>query len=113
MLQTIAAFSHTQKGDSAVLYFLESVGIYNILGKKCPYSKLFWSVLSRIRTEYGDLLHKSPYSVRMWKNMDQKNSEYGHFSRSNILEVIIWISGAFRTLPNIYDEDFLIEIING
>ena len=23
--------------------------------KKCPYSELFWSVFSRIRTEYGEI----------------------------------------------------------
>ena len=35
----------------------------------------FWSVFSRIRTEYGDFgdLHsKSPYSVRIRENTDQK-----------------------------------------
>ena len=35
----------------------------------------FWSVFSRIRTEYGEIL-------RIWKNTDQKNSEQSHFSRS-------------------------------
>ena len=25
-----------------------------VLREKCPYSKLFWSVFSGIRTEYGD-----------------------------------------------------------
>ena len=49
----------------------------NSLGKKSLYSELFWSVFSRIRTEYGDLLYKSPYSVQMWENADQKNSKYG------------------------------------
>ena len=32
----------------------------------------FWSVISRIRTEYRDLLRKSPYSVPIWENTDQK-----------------------------------------
>ena len=32
----------------------------------------FWSVFSRIRTEYGEILRISPYSVRMRKNTDQK-----------------------------------------
>ena len=26
------------------------------LSEKCPYSELFWSVFSRIRTEYGEIL---------------------------------------------------------
>ena len=48
----------------------------------CPYSELFWSTFSRIRTEYGEIWSISPYSVRMRDNADQNNSEYGHFSRS-------------------------------
>ena len=51
--------------------------------KKYPYSKLF--VLSRIRTEYGEIRSISPYLVGMGENMDQNNSEYGHFSRSDSL----------------------------
>ena len=50
--------------------------------EKCPYSELFWSTFSRIRTEYGQLLRISPYSVRMWENTDQTKYEYGLFSRS-------------------------------
>ena len=50
--------------------------------KKSPYSGLFWSAFSRIRTEYGEILRISPYSVRMRENVDQNNSEYGHFLRS-------------------------------
>ena len=52
------------------------------LRKKCPYSELFWSAFSRIRTEYGEILRISPYSVRMRVIADQNNSEYRHFSRS-------------------------------
>ena len=37
--------------------------------KKSPYLKLFWSVFSRIRIEYGEI---------------QNNSEYGHFLNSAI-----------------------------
>ena len=52
------------------------------LNKKCPYSELFWSAFSRIRTEYGEIRSISPYSVQMRENADQNNSEYGHFSRN-------------------------------
>ena len=48
----------------------------------------FWSVYSRIRTEYKDLFRKSPYSVRIWENMDQENSVFGHFSHS----AKVWVS---------------------
>ena len=43
------------------------------LREECPYSELFWSTFSRIRTEY---------SVRMRENADQNNSEYRHSFRS-------------------------------
>ena len=54
------------------------------LREKRPYLELFWSVFSRIRTEYGEILRISPYSVRMWDNTDQNNSEYGHFLRTGL-----------------------------
>ena len=49
--------------------------------------ELFWSTLSRIRTEYGEILLTSPYWVRMRENADQNNSEYGQFSRSELDDV--------------------------
>ena len=55
------------------------------LRKKCPYSELFWSVFSFIRTEYREILCISPYSARMWENADQNNSEYENFSRNAYL----------------------------
>ena len=42
--------------------------------KSVQIRSFFWSVFSRIRTEYGKILRISPYSVRMRENMDQKNS---------------------------------------
>ena len=51
------------------------------LGKKNPSSELFWSVFSRIWTEYGKILSISPYLVQMRENTDQNNSEYGNLSR--------------------------------
>ena len=47
------------------------------LRKKCAYSELLWSVFSRNRTKYGEIL-----SVQMRENTGQNNSEYGHLSRS-------------------------------
>ena len=46
--------------------------------KKCPYLKIFWSVFSRIRTEYEEIR----ITVRMREDKDQNNSKYGHFSLS-------------------------------
>ena len=42
------------------------------LRKKCPYSEFFWSIFSRIRTEYREILGISLYSVQMRENTDQK-----------------------------------------
>ena len=46
---------------------------------KCAHSEFFWSVFSRIRTEYGDLC-ESPYLVRLRENTDEKNSKYRNFN---------------------------------
>ena len=57
---------------------------YHTLREECPtkYRVFFWSVFSRIWTEYGDLLRKSPYSVQLCENTDQKNSEIRQVLRS-------------------------------
>ena len=52
------------------------------LFKMFPYSKSFWSIFSRVRTEYGFRLRKSSYSVQMPENANQENSKHGHFSSS-------------------------------
>ena len=57
--------------------------MHHTLRKKCPYSELFWSAFSRIRTEYGEMRSISPYSVRMRENADQNNSEDGYSLRSD------------------------------
>ena len=49
------------------------------LREKCPYSELFWSVFSRILTEYGEIQSISPDLVQMRENMRQNNSKYGPF----------------------------------
>ena len=49
------------------------------LREKYPYSEFFWSVFSRIRTEYGDL------------QINQKNSKYGYFLRSDATALCILI----------------------
>ena len=47
--------------------------------KKYPYSELFWSAFSRIRTEYGEILRISPYSVRMRENADRITPNTSNF----------------------------------
>ena len=42
--------------NSSQFWFTESEPkLTNSLRKKCPYSELFWSVFSHIRTEYGEI----------------------------------------------------------
>ena len=68
------------------------------LRKKCPHSELLWSVFSRIRTEYGEIICIYPYSVRMRENKDRNNYEYGHFSRSVYLSDATFTWTAWRLL---------------
>ena len=44
--------------------------------------------ISRIWTEYGEILRICPYLGRMRENLDQKKSEYRHFSRSDSVFII-------------------------
>ena len=74
-------------------YCFVSETIHYSLRKNCPYSELFWSVFSRIRTEYGEIR-----SIQ-FENTDQNNSEYEHFSRSDQEHS----RGVFWTLSNIYN----------
>ena len=42
----------------------------------------FWSIFSRIRTVYGEILRISPYSVRIRENTDQKKLRiWTHFTQ--------------------------------
>ena len=60
------------------------------LRKKCPYSELFWSAFSSIRTKYGEIRSIFTYSVQRRENVDKNNSEYGHFSRSDRYVALAW-----------------------
>ena len=50
--------------------------------RKISKYNLFWSVFSRIWTEYGDFRSKSPYSLQIRENTDQRNSVFGQCIRS-------------------------------
>ena len=69
-----------KKCSEAVKYFRQKAP-----RKKYPYSELFWSVFTRIRIEYGEIIWISSYSVRMPENANQNNSEYGHYLHSEAL----------------------------
>ena len=77
--------THTFRNNLGIRHFaLYGLHIrdWGTLRKKCPCSELFWSVFSRIRTEYEETPSISPYPVQIQENTDQNNSEYGHFSHS-------------------------------
>ena len=81
--------------ETRTIYKIQKYKLYKIYtqGEKCPYSELFCSVFSRIRTEYEEIRSISAYSVRMQENTDQNNSEYEHFLRSDIF-VYIFVKSA-------------------
>ena len=60
--------------------------MFTPLREKCPYSKLFWSAFSGIRTEYGEILF-NPNTGKYGAD----NPEYGHFLRSVQLEFLVHI----------------------
>ena len=72
--------------------FIENYLKQQTLRRKSPYSELFWSAFSRIRTGYGEIRSISPYLVRMRENADQNSSEDGHFLRSVLRKLIFEIS---------------------
>ena len=52
--QWIHLFWTWNKNVDKILWRYDAV-LHLTLRKMCPYSKLFWSVFSRIRTEYGEI----------------------------------------------------------
>ena len=67
--------------------------------KSVQIQSYFWSVFSRIRTEYGEILRISPYSVQMpgeyGKIRTRNNSVFGHFSCSvtvTRLLIKVWVN---------------------
>ena len=50
--------------------------VFMTLREKCPFSEFLWSIIFRIRTEYGEIRSMFPYSVRMPESKDKNNSKY-------------------------------------
>ena len=71
--------------------------------KSVQIRSFFWSVFSRIWTEYGEILGISPYLVRMRENTDQKKLRtWTHFTQCDSLQIL-----------NIFDSKSLaVEIIS-
>ena len=64
--------------------------------EKCPYSEFFWSVFSRIRSEYREILRISPYPVQIWTLFTQcrtfKSSLVYHLSKDICLFQVLSLS---------------------
>ena len=61
--------------------------------EKCPHSEFFWSVYSRIWTEYGEMWSIFPYSVRMRKIRTRRspNTDISH-SKANCDTYVVLLS---------------------
>ena len=57
---------------------------FKTLRKKCPYSELFWSAFSSIRTGYGVRI-RSPNEEKV----DQNNSKYGHLRSEKFCNYLV------------------------
>ena len=77
--------------DSWFIRYLYIFDIWHCV-KSVQIRSFFWSVFSRILTEYGEILRISACSVRMQENTDQKNYVFGHISHSATFHKIeIWL----------------------
>ena len=61
-------------------------------------TEFFWSVFSRIWTEYEEILRISPYSVRTQKNTDQKTPRLGTFHPDDYRTKIIMNQEIFQNV---------------
>ena len=72
-----------QEGENAVLLTDILKGFTGFLQvtmlEKCPYSKFFWFVFSRIWTKYGEIFRISPYSVRIREIRTRKTANTNTF----------------------------------
>ena len=96
---------HLQEYKWTLAFFMPQMCNRVALHEKCPCQEFFWSIFSRIRIKYGEVLRISPNSVRIRKNTDQKNSEYGHFSRS--ADVSLIYSNIRQNINNIFKKCYV------
>ena len=84
-----------EKGTTLTnFYIILPLDILDTIGhcvKSVQIRSFFWSVFSRIRTEYREIRSISPYSAQMWENKDHKKSVFGHFSRNGKWYYCQWL----------------------
>ena len=81
---------------------LETLQQLITLRKKCPCWELFWSLFSRMWTEYGEIRNIFLYSVRIRENADQST---GKSTGVTCLQVIVGtnISSSLNSYRNLKD----------
>ena len=67
----------------------------NSLHENCLYSEFFWSVFSRIRTEYGNILRISPH-LWVWNTHRKNDSLTRKFIKNHLMVVTSFVK---HTLP--------------
>ena len=80
-MQVFGHFSRSKLLSITFSYLLQRTPNYHCV-KSVQMRNFFWSAVSCIRTEYGDLPRKSPYSVQIQENTYQKKLRIWTFSRS-------------------------------
>ena len=73
------------------------ITVVNHCVKSVQIRSFFWSVFSRIRTEYGEKRSISPYSVRIQENSDQEKRRIWTLLTQWIKYIINLFSTNFRT----------------
>ena len=92
-------FQHLANQDAIdIIYVYFAISIHCV--KSVQIRSFVWSLFSRIRTEYREILRSSPFSVRMRENTEQKNSVFGHFSSCYFWICFLFEKGScFRRCP--------------
>ena len=71
------------------------------LGEKSPYSEFFWSILSRILTDNGEILCISPYAVQFGKIRNRKTPNIDTFPQCILF--FLWMQLTyFRSILHLY-----------
>ena len=101
--------NESHRSNDFLFHIFHSFKLFNSFESSC--SGFFWNFLkvntvwkvsalgvililiSRTRTEYGEILCISPYSVHMRENTDQHNPKYRHFlcsvtDKNNVIEFV-------------------------
>ena len=81
--------------------------LWKSMREKCPYSEFLWSVISRIRAEYGEILCISSIQSECGKMQTRKTPNTDTFHAMSFLSknsFSLHISGLLRALSSIYEK---------